>query len=265
MASSDAMIVLAMAALAMFSSSGSAIGLWAYGSAGAAAAGASAGGTSTSSSTSASTSTAGAGAGDPAPAGPAAGAKKTTAAPLGATAGTRKPVTATAGKKLSPVLAAKVAAAAAASKKSPASASWGPASLAIMNDAGDQALKFLHPKGGTAKVGTPAVFYDDPFAHAFTYADGMLKHRESGLCLATADGADSAVNDLGVIFAPCEPSTDRVKWTFGGGANKGQLKHRGVNGDICAQPRGGSHTPKNDTKLVFYDNCSTAVYPFSIG
>ena len=265
MGSSDTMIVLAIAALAMFSSSGAAIGLWAYGNAGTGATGAAAGGASTSTSTSTSTSAAGAGAGDPAPTGPAAPAKKTSAAPVATATGTGKPTTATAGKKLSPVLAAKVAAAAAASKKGPASASYGPASLAIMNDAGDQALKFIHPYKGTAKVGTSAVFYDDPMAHAFTYADGMLKHRESGLCLATADGADSAVNDMGVIFAPCEPSTDRVKWTFGNGQNKGQLKHRGVNGDVCVQPRGGSHTPKNDTKLVFYDNCSTAVYPFSIG
>ena len=263
MGSSDTMIVLVIAALAMFSSSGAAIGLWAYGNSGAATVGASVGRASASSPTSAST--AGAGADDPSPAGPVAGAKKTTAAPAATTAGTRKPTTATAGKKLSPVLAAKVAAAAAASKTTPASAAWGPASLAIMNDAGDQALKFVHPSGGTAKVGTPAVFYDDPMAHAFTYANGMLRHRESGLCLGTADGADAAVNDLGVIFAPCDPSTDRVKWTFGNGANKGALKHRGVNGSICVNPKGGSRTPKNDTKLVFYDNCDTITYPFSIG
>lgn len=195
-------------------------------------------------------------------------------------AGTKKVATATAGKKLSPALAAKVAAAAApkpvpssssAQQTSasvpgqappPASRSWGPASLAIMNDAGDQAYKFVHPEGGTAKTGTRAVFYDTT-DQAFTYANGMLKHEKSGLCLGTANAEDAAVNDLEIIFTPCVPSTDRVKWTFGNGANKGVLKHRGVNGDMCINPKGGKRNPKNDTRLVFYDDCKS--YPFSIG
>ena len=139
---------------------------------------------------------------------------------------------------------------------------------------------YVHPQSGgkLPRPGDRAVLWDTPDQLYTFEPNGSIKHAASGLCLAGWRGMEEMPIDTDVIFAKCEPQTDTHRFWFSAGTT-GTLAHKGSSGTIpnvasavkavgggpitvFVNPKGGSYTPKNGTRLQFHTNDT---HRFSIG
>mgnify|MGYP006149402361 FL=1 len=120
----------------------------------------------------------------------------------------------------------------------------------------------LNPEGGgvptydTRAVLTSNCSATDPGNKFRRLFDGTIQHVESGMCLHPRGGSSTPGNGTELVFWPACGAKSGRNGAYIRFENTLKDSLRQLSSGMCLHPNGGSATPANGTKVVFWQGCN---------